>query len=269
MEQMEQGNKFIKEEYKNIFLKYISYLPLAMISLIFIIAIVLIISFNVKMSKLSTPNEKIVEIANKQNVLLASSDEVLNKFIKDYFKARTDLNFNQIFASYNKKWSSTNLDAKSQEIVNAITHERSYVKKFDDILVFTVEGLREDELIAIITYNIEFSFTKDYAPSILMAYLKNDNGNYYFVSDYDMEISKYINNVLKNEEVVLLFNEVKTNLLEALKGNENLKIAYNSLRQLKDNLQANSDINYNKNIYDNVLSPIYDTEDIKKILGES
>ena len=68
MEQMEQGNKFIKEEYKNIFLKYISYLPLAMISLIFIIAIVLIISFNVKMSKLSTPNEKIVEIAKKQNV---------------------------------------------------------------------------------------------------------------------------------------------------------------------------------------------------------
>jgi len=268
MEQMVQDNNSLDNNKYNRLLKYISYLPLAMISLVFIIAIILIVSILININSLSNANKKIENIVDKKNILMLSDDELLNKFIKDYYIARTNLNFNQIFMAYNKKWSSTNLDEYSKEIVNSVTHERSYVKKFDDVMVFTVDGLNDDEYIVFMTYNIEFSFTEDLAPSISMAYVKKNDNKYYFLSDYDIEISKYMNNVLKNEEVVSLFNEVKTNLLIALKGNDNLRIAYNSLRQLKDNILSTTDMVAEKNTYNDLLDPINDSDVIEKIVGE-
>lgn len=262
---MQDSNNVNDNKY-NKFLKYISYLPLAMISLVFIIAIILIISIVININGLSNANKKIESVVDKKNILMLSDDELLNKFIKDYFQARTNLNFNQIFMAYNKKWSSTNLDDYSKKIVNFVTHERSYVKRFDDVMVFTVYGLNNDEYVVFMTYNIEFSFTKDLAPSISMAYVKKQDNKYYFLSDYDIEISKYMNNVLKNEEIISLFNEVKTNLLIALKGNDNLRIAYNSLRQLKDNILSTTDMVSEKNINDNFLDPINDSDLIEKIV---
>lgn len=263
-----QDNNLLEDNKYNKILKYISYLPLAMISLVFIIAIILMASIFINIRHSSETNKKINEIVNEKNILMSSDDELLNKFINDYFKARTNLNFNQIFMSYNKKWSPTSLDDYSKNIVNLVTQERSYVKDFNDIQVFTVRGLNDNELITFITYNIEFSFTKDLAPAIIMAYVIRDENKYYFLSDYNVEISKYINNVLKNEEVVSLFNIVKTNLLLALKGNENLKIAYNSLRQLKDHLLSTTDIKTDYNNYIEVLDPINDADIIKKIIDE-
>ena len=263
-----QDNNNIDDNKYNRLLKYISYLPLAMISLVFIIAIILIVSIFININSLSNANKKIENIVDKKNILMLSDDELLNKFIKDYYIARTNLNFNQIFMAYNREWSSTNLDEYSKKIVNSVTHERSYVKKFDDVMVFTVDGLNDDEYVVFMTYNIEFSFTEDLAPSISMAYVKRNDNRYYFLSDYDIEISKYMNNVLKNEEVVSLFNEVKTNLLVALKGNDNLRIAYNSLRQLKDNILSTTDMVAEKNTYYDLLDPINDSDVIEKIVGE-
>ena len=77
--------------------------------------------------------------------------------------------------------------------------------------------------------------------------------------------TKYLNNISKNEQVVKLYDETKQNLLNTLKGNDDLKIIYNSFRQLNNNIE-NYDLYLNKPEVKYYIDPIADAEMIENII---
>ena len=76
----------------------------------------------------------IVENTPELKKFYLTKDEV--KFIKDYFKARTELNFSKIFSAYNRdyyKEERENTDGSFKKIIDNIRYERIFVKSYDDI----------------------------------------------------------------------------------------------------------------------------------------
>ena len=166
MEQMDQNNNIIKTNNKIDINKIFKILILAMMSVSIIIAIILIVSLIFYQNNIKKQNYKIETVINEQNILNESSDESLNKFIYNYFNSRTNLNINQIFSSFDNENNDTETKNK---IINDIMYERSYIKKFDDIKIYTVDGLKDNEIVAIIQYNILFGYVNDKLPTITMA----------------------------------------------------------------------------------------------------
>ena len=241
-------------------------LKIAMIIMIVIIAIILML-----IPKDNNKNNYLIN--NQKNDLNQkielSTDKDLINFVENYFKARTELRYDVIFSSFNKVFKNEMFNEEEKKIINSIRYERAYIKSFNNIKVWTYKGQKENETVAIIVYDMMFSYTTNSAPNIIMTYIVNDNGKYYFKDDIDIGLSKYLNEISTKEEVVDLYNEVENRLEKIVNENEDLKLTYNSLRQYKMNNYEQSDFNFAEEVMSLDVDPVKDKEEIDKVLEEN
>lgn len=238
--------KMAKERTKNKIKKEISVKTkvlnnpkIAVVAILAIIAIILIILIN------SIANKKIgeqVAVYKSEPIeVIPNENPRIEKFIKEYFKARTDLNYSKIFASYGRDYYKEEREARDdafKKTIDNIRYERMFVKGYSNIYIYTEEGYYENETVCIVTYDMEFGFTDDVAPTIVIFYLVK-NGDTYIIKDkLDVGTSKYLVDVVNIASVKNLYNEIYKRLTRILNSNESLKLAYNSYRQSEMNMKS-------------------------------
>ena len=241
MDMMEQEYK-ISDRIKN---NYLMFLSVAMIVILIIIATILVNIYG----GFNKGDENVKDAVSQSDVLIKSEDERLNSFIKKYFNDRMNLNYEEIFKAFNKQITFDRTNKKEREILVNIKNENKYIKSYDNINVWYVSGRRENEKVVIITYDISFGFSNGIIPSILMAYVVEDD-EIYFLDDYDIGTSKYISSVLELMDVKMLYEKVREELERALTGNDELKLVYNSYREYDKSLNDNIDDMFLKDIYE-------------------
>ena len=242
-----------------------SMLKIAMVTIVVIIAIILVcvIKFGKK------PTDNISNDDFVQEELTLCEDEKLIAFVDDYFKARTDLRYDVIFSSFNKSFKNEMFNEEEKEITNSIRYERAYIKSYDNIVIYTYRGMKENEKVLLITYDMMFSYTTNSAPNIILTYVVNEDGKYYFRDDMDIGLGKYLNRVAQLDEVKSLYKDVETRLEKAVSENEDLKLTYNSLRQYKMNNYQKSEYSLSDEILSMGLDPVKDKEEIDVILEQN
>lgn len=164
----------------------------------------------------------------------------VEKFIKSYFKSRTDLNFPMIFSFFGRDYYKEEYDApeKVKEIEKNIRYERTFVKSYDNIKIYISKGMNEKDIVALVTYDMILGFANDSAPMILMFYLEPNGTTYTIKKDIDIGTSKFLIECSNNEYVQQIYNDVKLKLTRNLNASEILRLVYNSLRQYEMNIDG-------------------------------
>ena len=153
-----------------------SMLKIAMVTIVVIIAIILVCV--IKFGNKTTANVYNDDFVTEE--LTLCNDEKLIAFVEDYFKARTDLRYDVIFSSFNKSFKNEMFNEEEKEITNSIRYERAYIKSYDNIVIYTYRGMKENEKVLLITYDMMFSYTTNSAPNIILTYVVDEDGKYYF-----------------------------------------------------------------------------------------
>ena len=251
------------------------YFYIAMLALFAIIAIILVglIHQNNRRNMKEYEKSK-YEIANIN--ITQNTDENIEKFIKDYFKARTDLNYPKIFSSFGRdyyKEERESKDDKFKKTIDSIRYERMFIKSYDNINIYTEKGFHDDEVICIVTYDVEFGFTTGKAPMILVFYLVKKDDSYYIKEDLDVGTSKYIVDVVNTDSVKNLYDDVYSRLNRVLNSDESMKLVYNSFRQSEMNMKSSLDPIKKREMIENMgvkkIDPVNDMESIFNEISES
>lgn len=261
IEQIKKTENFIENK-KNLFMKYIK---IAMIAGFAIIAIILICIIHEDNKKRAYESQNIYFDASNINFRVCDNNYIY-KFIADYYKARTMLNFPKIFSAYGRDYYKERQEDKNgtiKRIEESVRYEKTFVRSFNDIKVYIEKGYRENETICVVTYDMMMGFSDGAAPMIALFYLVKDGDSFVIKDKFDVGTSKYIVACTETEFVKNLYNDTKNRLERALTGNENLKIAYNSLRQYEMNMGG--ELNYaNNKLVENLgidkLDPIEDSD---------
>lgn len=243
-------------------------LYVAMIVIMAIIAIILVDIIIKRAYRTTDQKSNIVYSAKNINVN-KNEDESIDKFIRDYFKARSNLNYPKIFSAYGRDYYKEERESKDdsfKKIVDNIRYEKIFVKSYDDINIYTEKGFYENEVICIVTYDMAFGFTTDKAPMIIVFYLSKNDNSYIIKDRFDVGTSKYIVDVASTEFVKELYNDTYTRLNRVLQSNEDLKLVYNSFRQSEMNMNSNLGSLHKKDIIEKItsnnLDPIKDAKEI-------
>ena len=238
------------------------------VAMIAILAIIAIILVDIISKKVTNRNQKTSYAVKNINVH-PNEDETIDKFIRDYFKARSNLNYPKIFSAYGRDYYKEERESKDdsfKKIVDNIRYEKIFVSSYDNINIYTESGYYDDEVICIVTYDMAFGFTTDKAPMIIVFYLvKNDNS--YIIKDYfDVGTSKYIVDVVSTDFVKELYNDTYVRLNRVLLSNEDLRLVYNSFRQSEMNMKSDLGSLHKKEIIEKItsnnLDPIKDANEI-------
>jgi hypothetical protein len=242
---------------------------IAMIVIVAVIAIILVDLINSKRKESSTIMTN--ELSDNKTINVhENTDEKIDKFIKEYFQARTNLNYPKIFASFGRDYYKEERESKDdtfRNIVDNIRYEKIFVKSYDDIKIYTEKGYREDEVICIVTYDMAFGFTTDKAPMIAVFYMKRNGDTFVIYDKFDVGTSKYVVDVVNTEFVRALYDDVYIRLNRVLTSNESLKLVYNSFRQSEMNMKSTLGPLHKKDIIEkitsaNKLDPIKDADEI-------
>lgn len=245
--------------------KLIKYFHIAMIAIIVIIAIILIDIISVKDK--NDANFQNTSTYDASNISFRVCDKhEIYKFITDYFGARVALNFPKIFSSYGRDYYSERRDdttGKIKKIEDSIRYEKTFVRDYTNVKVYINDGFNGEDVVCVVTYDLLLGFSDGAAPMIMIFYLTKKDETYMIKDDLDVGTSKYLLDCVNTKTIKDMYNETRASLVRALTGNENLKMAYNSLRQYEMNMGGN--INYDKNkLIDNFgiekLDPVNDAD---------
>lgn len=228
----------------------------AMIVILAIIAIILVDIIRKKSNKAA--NQSLNTAYDVKNINVhPNEDESIDKFIRDYFKARSNLNYPKIFSSYGRDYYKEERESKDdsfKKIVDNIRYEKIFVSSYDDINIYTEKGFYENEIICIVTYDMAFGFTTDKAPMIIVFYLVKNDDSYSIKDNFDVGTSKYIVDVVGTDFVKELYNDVYARLNRVLLSNEDLKLVYNSFRQSEMNMKSDLGPLHKKDIIEKIIS---------------
>lgn len=247
---------------------------IAMIAMFAIIAIILANLIRNK-TNMMTGNSESAIYSVKNISVHENTDAAVEKFIKDYFKARTELNYPKIFSCYGRDYYKEERESKDdsfRKTIDNIRYEKIFVSSYDNIKIYTDKGYHDDEIICIVTYDMSFGFTTDVAPMIIVFYLKKVGDSYIISENFDVGTSKYIVDVVNTDAVKALYNDVYIRLNRVLVSNESLKLVYNSFRQSEMNMNSDLGPLYKKEIIDKFttskLDPIKDSNEIYDAIVE-
>lgn len=251
--------------------KLVKIFNIAMIAIMTVIAIILVSL--ISRDRKRSISEKAMIDYNISNInVVPNTDEKIDKFIKDYFKARTDLNFSKIFMAYNRDYYKEERESRDnsfKNIIDNIRYERIFVKSYDDIKIYTEKGFYDDEIVCIVTYDMAFGFTTDKAPMIIVFYIKKNGDSFIIKDDLDVGTSKYVVDVVNTDFVKELYNDIYVRLNRVLTSNESLKLVYNSFRQSEMNMKSSLGSLNKKEIIEKINSNKVDLiKDAKKIYDE-
>lgn len=212
-------------------------LLIAMLALIAIIAIILIDLMNKDRTRLTELGKSVAYNENSVDIAICDDVTIVN-FIHNYFKAKNSLNYQKIFEAYGRDYYAeerNDVDGSFTRIMNRIRYERIFIESYEDIIIYTCKGYRDDEIVCVVTYDMKLGFTDTKAPMIMIFYLVKGNDGYLIKDKMDVGTSKYLEEISNLESVKALYDDVATRLDRASVSSESFRLVYNTLRQFEIN----------------------------------
>ena len=114
-----------------------------------------------------------------------------------------------------------NFDATDEAKVTNAT----YIESYDNIVVYTKQGLEKDSYVVFVSYDLKFKDVKTAAPGLSELYvIKNDSGNYVIHNDdSDAEVQECIEKTRQEKDVMTLIEDVENKLNEDMASDAELK----------------------------------------------
>ncbi len=194
-----------------------------MLGVLSIVLVVLLVqtAFADGSDKDSKPNTK---TENKEEGLQVNGHPKVNALIEKYFLASTHGNtgtLKEIIRPF----------TESDEA--AAARKSEFVESYDNITCYTEDGVDEGTYVVFVYYDLKFPEVDTSVPGLETWIVSSDeNGNLFINKDMESiseDMSTQIEELLKREDVVQLFESVDAKMQEALLADENLKALYEQM----------------------------------------
>ena len=144
---------------------------------------------------------------------------------------------NTLIESFYAAWGQKNADAMRELTDNFTSTDEAkvvnatYIESYDNIQVYTKQGLDENSYVVFVSYDLKFQGIDTPAPGLSELYvMKDDSGNWLIHNDAsDQEVQECIEKTRQEEEVQELISQEEERYNQAVESNEELK---NYLEQL-------------------------------------
>lgn len=160
------------------------------------------------------------------DLLDTNNQEVLN-LVNAYFDAKMKGDTNKM---------SELVDSMTDDDQKKIQQENKYIEAYQNINVYTKEGLKDGSFVAYVYYEAKFANINTAAPGSIVLYLQpKDDKSGLCVHTYtkDSEVINYIKGLEKDKDVVSFYNTVEAKLVEACDSDNDLKTFYQKLTKTK------------------------------------
>lgn len=172
--------------------------------------------------------ETVPETTQDPTIVSEVSDEELTDFFKQYFKARLNCDTDAI---YQMTGTENQSEEQTKALKAQLKTQAGYIEQYKNIKTYAAKGMKDDERIVFLTYNVKFRRVDTVAPSIMYCYIKRTDKGLQIVENVTPEQRKFINNyTTKHEEVTELVNNVNSQLLQVLTSDPRLAIYYDALQ---------------------------------------
>ena len=138
---------------------------------------------------------------------------------------------NALIESFYTAWGQKDV-AKMKELTDnfdatdeAKVTNATYIESYDNIVVYTKQGLEKDSYVVFVSYDLKFKDVKTAAPGLSELYvIKNDSGNYVIHNDdSDAEVQECIEKTRQEKDVMTLIEDVENKLNEDMASDAELK----------------------------------------------
>ena len=163
------------------------------------------------------PAETESETAAAEITWEKDQDPDISKLVSDYYLALSDGNIEEMKKA---------LDETAVIDEEAVTNQTTFIDGYQDIATYVTKGAQEGEYGVYIQYAMKFKDIETPAPGLVPAYVRLDgNGELRLLryEDFDNDISVYMGEVSKSQQVQDLAAEVNKAFEDAQAADENLK----------------------------------------------
>lgn len=160
------------------------------------------------------------------DLLDTNNQEVLN-LVNQYFDAKMKGDSNKL---------TELVDSMTDDDRKKIEQEKRYIESYQNINVYTKEGLKEGTFVAYVYFEAKFANIKTAAPGSIVLYLqpkKDQSGLCVHTYTKDSEVINYIKGLEKDKDVANFYNTVEAKLVEACDSDNDLKTFYQKLTNAK------------------------------------
>ena len=195
-------------------------------------------------------------------------DSEINALVRDYFDARLSADTSRIFEMFGRTDTSEN-----DTFGKKLKAQAAWIQGFNDITVYSAEGLSENEIFCIATYVIDFRRTDAMAPGIMYFFVnKKDDGTYVLEEALIKEKLEYAERLLDTAFARGLIESTNNQLKEALDSNSTLSLIYTSFQNGEIYKESNLDVDADPDV-DLFINPedsiLVDADTLKNIEAES
>ena len=163
------------------------------------------------------PAETESETAAAEITWEKDQDPDISKLVSDYYLALSEGNIEEMKKA---------LDETAVIDEEAVTNQTTFIDGYQDIATYVTKGAQEGEYGVYIQYAMKFKDIETPAPGLVPAYVRLDgNGELRLLryEDFDNDISVYMGEVSKSQQVQDLAAEVNKAFEDAQAADENLK----------------------------------------------
>ena len=154
------------------------------------------------------------EIETEESLQLNAMPEI-NSLVKSYYAALQNANLNQM------KTLVTSTDDFSLE---KLEKKAQYVEGYNNLQCYTHSGLKADEILTLVSYEMKFRNITTTAPGLNYFFMqKNADGKYVIVSKNTEAQEAFVKKVEQNADVQNLIKEVDSRLQRAIEADSSLR----------------------------------------------
>ena len=175
----------------------------------------------------------------EQEAFAVNEDEAINSAVKAYFDARLNADTTKIFELFGRQDTSADSD-----MTDRLKAQASWIQGFQDINVYSIPGISDNEVFCIVTYDIDFRRTDAIAPGVLYCFASKDaEGNVTFTETLMKDKVDFADKALALPSAKELIDDVNSRLKEVLAGDGTLALIYTSFNDGEIYKESEIDIN--------------------------
>ncbi|MDO4938820.1 MAG: hypothetical protein Q4E54_02530 [Lachnospiraceae bacterium] len=218
-------------------------MKVAKILIIPVIVVILVIVILLADSKNKKPKAEIAETVSVENDTVAVTEEseiIANNFDKYGLQQNAVPEVNELVAKYQRAKVTGDAelmysvfgkepDEDIETLREKLAEEAKVYESYDNSVCYTTPGCEEDSYLVYIASDLKFSGIDTPAPMLTWAYVcKDRDGNYYMIEPDKLneEQKELLSQISKSEDVMMLDNDMRTRLAQAVINDAQLAKLY-------------------------------------------
>lgn len=159
------------------------------------------------------------------------ADKELNAFIEEYFRAITECN--------NEKLQNMVIDASMYKDNESLKKKAEFVTEYNNITVYTKEGLEEGSYIAFIVANLTIAGVNSSPYDIITLYIVNGERGYRIHNGtLSKDITEYIEKIKGDKDIQKVYKSVEKKNTELKEKDASLRDFYDIIT--RENIETNA-----------------------------